>query len=45
MVGDGIGLAEALLGLVGFRVLDVAESAVEVIVTVETTADFTSRGT
>ena len=44
MDGDGIGLAEALLGLPGFRVLDVAETAVEVIVTVETTADFTGCG-
>ena len=41
MVGDGIGLAEALLGLDGFRVLDVVETAMEVIVTVETTVDFT----
>ena len=44
MDGDGIGLAEALLGLPGFRVLDVAETAVEVVVTVETTADFTGCG-
>ena len=37
-MSDGIGLAEALLGLPGFRVLDVAETADEVVVTVETTA-------
>ena len=37
---DGIGLAEALLGLDGFRVLDVDESPAELVVTVETTADF-----
>ena len=36
---DGTGLAEALLGLDGFRVLDVVEIDAEVIVTVETTAD------
>ena len=41
MADDGIGLAEVLLGLPGFRVLEVVETAVEVIVTVETTADFT----
>ena len=41
MADDGIGLAEVLLGLEGFRVLEVVETAVEVIVTVETTADFT----
>ena len=41
MADDGIGLAEVLLGLDGFRVLEVVETAVEVIVTVETTADFT----
>jgi len=40
-MSDGIGLAEALLGLHGFRVLEVQETAVEVIVTMETTADFT----
>jgi hypothetical protein len=41
MADDGIGLAEVLVGLEGFRVLEVVETAVEVIVTVETTADFT----
>lgn len=34
---DGIGLAEALLGLPGFRVLDVLETDSEVIVVVEST--------
>jgi hypothetical protein len=34
----GIGLAEALLGLPGFRVLEVVEVDFEVVVTVETTA-------
>jgi transposase len=37
-MGDGIGLAEALLGLDGFRVLAVNETPDELIVTVETTA-------
>ncbi len=32
---DGIGLAEALLGLDGFRVLDVTEGPDELVVTVE----------
>ena len=36
---DASGLAEALWGLDGFRVLSVAETASEVIVTVETTGD------
>ena len=39
-MSDGIGLAEALLGLPGFRVLDVSETDAEVVVTVETTAEF-----
>jgi transposase len=39
-VSDGIGLAEALLGLPGFRVLKVAESTDELVVTVETVAEF-----
>jgi transposase len=43
-MNDGTGLAEALLGLPGFRVLEVHETRVEVIVTVETTADFTGCG-
>ena len=38
MSDDGIGLAEALLGLDGFRVLAVAEGPLELVVTVETTA-------
>jgi transposase len=37
---DATGLAESLLGLDGFRVLAVEETPSEVIVTVETTADF-----
>lgn len=37
-MNDGTGLAEALLGLPGFRVLEVTETDVEVIVTVETAA-------
>jgi transposase len=37
-MSDGIGLAEALLGLDGFRVLEVAESTDELVVAVETTA-------
>jgi len=36
-MSDGNGLAEALLGLPGFRVLAVIESDVELVVTVETT--------
>ncbi len=38
-MSDGTGLAEALLGLDGFRVLEVVETEAEVVVTVETTAD------
>lgn len=38
-MSDGIGLAEAMLGLDGFRVLEVAEAADELVVTIETTAD------
>jgi transposase len=37
-MSDGIGLAEALLGLDGFQVLEVVESADEVMVTIETVA-------
>jgi transposase len=40
-MNDGTGLAEALLGLSGFRVLEVHETPAEVIVTVETTAEVT----
>lgn len=39
-MSDGIGLAEALLGLDGFRVLEVTETESEVTIKVETTADF-----
>jgi transposase len=38
-VSDGTGLAEALLGLPGFRVLEVVETVAELVVTIETTAD------
>ena len=38
---DGTGLAEAFLGLDGFKVLEVAEDAAEMVVTVETVADWT----
>ena len=37
-MSDGIGLAEVLLGLPGFRVLDVVERDAEVVITVESTA-------
>ncbi|MBA3844943.1 MAG: ISL3 family transposase [Actinobacteria bacterium] len=39
-MSDGIGLAEALLGLDGFQVLEVIERDDEVVITVETTAEF-----
>jgi hypothetical protein len=38
-VSDGIGVAEALLGLDGFRVLEVTETPDEVTVTIETDAE------
>ena len=38
-MSDGIGLVEALLGLPGFRVLEVDERDDEVVVTIETDAD------
>jgi hypothetical protein len=38
-VSDGIGLAEALLGLEGFRVLEVTETPDELTVTIETDAE------
>jgi hypothetical protein len=37
-MSDGIGMAEELLGLSGFRVLDVVEHDAEVVIRVETTA-------
>jgi transposase len=43
-MNDGTGLAEALLGLDGFRVLEVTETADEVVITVETMADFVGCG-
>ena len=39
-MSDGNGLAEALLGLDGFRVLEVVEAPDELVVTIETTVDF-----
>ncbi len=39
-MSDGNGLAEALLGLDGFRVLEVSETGLEVVVLVGTLADF-----
>jgi hypothetical protein len=38
-MNDATGLAEALLGLDGFRILEVAETPAEVVVRVETTVD------
>jgi len=43
-VNDGTGHAEALLGLPGFRVLEVAETAGEVVVRIETTAAIVGCG-
>jgi hypothetical protein len=37
-VHDGTVLAEALLGLPGFRVLEVTETAEELVIRIETTA-------
>ena len=37
-MSDGTGLAEALLGLDGFTVLDVTEGPAELVVTIETVA-------
>jgi hypothetical protein len=44
-MNDATGLAEVLLGLDGFRVLGVDETSDEVIVTVETAADFVGCST
>ncbi len=38
-MGDATGLAEKMLGLDGFKVLEVDETAAEVVITVETTVD------
>ena len=38
-MNDGTGLAEALLGLEGFRVLEVTETPAEVVIEIETTAE------
>ena len=38
-MSDGIGLTEALLGLDGFRVLEVTETPDELVITIETDAD------
>jgi hypothetical protein len=40
-MSDGTGLAEALLGLDGFKVFEVTEGAHELVVAVETTASVT----
>jgi len=41
---DATGLAETMLGLDGFRVLDVIETSAEVVATVETTVDLVGCG-
>jgi transposase len=41
---DGNGLAEALLGLDGFRVLEVTETEAEVVIEIETTAEVAGCG-
>src|SRR5512133_1126813 len=43
-MGDGTGLAEALLGLSGFRVFEVTETPDELTVVVETTGDVVGCG-
>lgn len=43
-MADGTGLAEALLGLKGFMVLDVTETEAEVIIEIETTVDIVGCG-
>jgi transposase len=44
VANNGIGLAEALLGLDGFRVLAVAEGPAELVVTVETVLELAGSG-
>jgi len=44
-MSDGTGLAEALLGLDGFRVLEVTEMPAELVIEIETTADFVGCST
>ena len=44
-MSDGSGLVEALLGLDGFRVLEVTETPAEVIIAIETTVDVVGCGT
>ncbi len=44
-MNDGKGLAERLLGLDGFRVLEVTETLHEVVVTAETTVEFVGCAT
>ena len=41
-MSDGIGLAEALLGLDGFRVLEVSEGPDELVIAVESTVGGTT---
>ena len=43
-MSDGIGLAEALLGLDGFRVLTVRETPAEIVIEVETAAELAGCG-
>ncbi len=43
-MNDGTGLAEALLGLDGFRVLEVIETPAELVIDVETTAELVGCG-
>ena len=43
-MSDGTGLAEKLLGLDGFRILEVAEGPDELVVTIETTTTVTGCG-